>query len=144
MLTFHHLIFMEQWYPRSYVLQDHLLLLYFLCKNHCTYNTYGKVRGNIRKLIDKLWRHMKITRKSHFFLVIIWISVSLIFFKKFKTMKINKDLKNWRSGHKWSTTHRVLKSHRSKMSIKYMLSWKQCALPVVTTMALWQLMHLDT
>ena len=31
------------------------------------------------------------------------------------------------SGHKWSTTHRVLKSHRSKMSIIYMLSWKQCA-----------------
>ena len=28
------------------------------------------------------------------------------------------------SGHKWFTTHRVLKSHRSKMSIIYMLSWK--------------------
>ena len=26
------------------------------------------------------------------------------------------------SGHKWSTRHRVLKSHRSKMSITYMLS----------------------
>ena len=26
------------------------------------------------------------------------------------------------SGHKWSTKHRVLKSHRSKMSIIYMLS----------------------
>ena len=48
------------------------------------------------------------------------------------------------SGHKWSTTHRVLKSHRSKMSITYMLSWKQCALPVITTMTLWQLMHLGT
>ena len=47
-------------------------------------------------------------------------------------------------GHKWFTTHRVLKSHRSKMSIIYMLSWKQCALPVITTMALWQLMHLGT
>ena len=36
------------------------------------------------------------------------------------------------SGHKWSMTHRVLKSRRSKMSVihKYMLSWKQCALPV--------------
>ena len=33
------------------------------------------------------------------------------------------------SGHKWSTTHRVLKSHRSKMCITYMLSRKQCALP---------------
>ena len=48
------------------------------------------------------------------------------------------------SGHKWSTTHRVLKSHRSKTSIIYMLSWKQCALLVITTMALWQLMHLGT
>ena len=28
------------------------------------------------------------------------------------------------SGHKWPTTHRVLKSHRSKMSIIYMLPWK--------------------
>ena len=27
---------------------------------------------------------------------------------------------------------------------KYMLSWKQCALPAITTMALWQLMHLGT
>ena len=26
----------------------------------------------------------------------------------------------------------------------YMLSWKQCALPVVTTMTLWKLMHLGT
>ena len=37
------------------------------------------------------------------------------------------------SGHKWSMTHRVLKSHRSKMGVIYMLSWKQCALPVITT-----------
>ena len=48
------------------------------------------------------------------------------------------------SGHNWSTTHRVLKSNRSKMSITYMLSWKQCVLPVITTIALWQLMQLDT
>ena len=46
------------------------------------------------------------------------------------------------SGHKWFTTHRVLKSHRRNMSIIYMLSGKQCVLPVITTMALWQLMHL--
>ena len=45
------------------------------------------------------------------------------------------------SGHKWSTTHRVLKSHRNKMGVIYMQSWKQCTLPVITT-ALWQLMHL--
>ena len=38
------------------------------------------------------------------------------------------------SGHKWSTTHRVLKSHRSKMSVIYMLWWKQCALTVIATM----------
>ena len=48
------------------------------------------------------------------------------------------------SGHKWSTTHRVLKSHRSKMSVIYMQSWKQCSLPVITTMALWQVMYLGT
>ena len=48
------------------------------------------------------------------------------------------------SSHKWSTTHRVLKSHRSKMGIIYMQSWKQCALLVITTMAFWQLMHLGT
>ena len=48
------------------------------------------------------------------------------------------------SGHKWSTTRRVLKSHRSKMSVIYMQSWKQCALSVITTMALWQLIHLGT
>ena len=45
----------------------------------------------------------------------------------------------YHTGHKWSTTHRVLKSHKSKMSVIYMQSWKQCALPVITTMALWQL-----
>ena len=39
------------------------------------------------------------------------------------------------SGHKWSTTHRVLKSHRDKTSVIYMLSWKQCVLPVTTPMA---------
>ena len=45
------------------------------------------------------------------------------------------------SGHKWSTTHRVLKSHKSKMRkmrVIYMLSSKQRALPVITTMVLWQ------
>ena len=48
------------------------------------------------------------------------------------------------SGHKWSTKHKVLKSFRSKMGIIYMQSWKQWALLVIITMALWQLMHLDT
>ena len=50
------------------------------------------------------------------------------------------------SGNKWFTTQRVLKFHRSKMSIiwKYMKSLKQCALPAITTIALWQLMHLET
>ena len=33
------------------------------------------------------------------------------------------------SGHKWSRTHRVLKSHKSKMGVIYMQLWKQCALP---------------
>ena len=48
------------------------------------------------------------------------------------------------SGHKRSTISRVLKSHRSNMGAVHMQSWKQCALPLITTMALWQLMHLGT
>ena len=40
-------------------------------------------------------------------------------------------------GHKWFTTHRVLKFHRSKMGIIYVKSWKECAFLVVTTVALW-------
>ena len=52
------------------------------------------------------------------------------------------------SGHHWSTTHKVLKSHRRKIGLIYIQSSKQCALPVITTMAndfyLWQLMHLGT
>ena len=46
------------------------------------------------------------------------------------------------SGHKWSTAYRLLKSLKSKMSILYIQSWKQCAFPAITTRALWQLMHL--
>ena len=37
--------------------------------------------------------------------------------------------------YKWPTTHRVLKSHKRKMGVIYMQSWKYCALPVITTMA---------
>ena len=40
--------------------------------------------------------------------------------------------------------HRVLKSHRNKMSIVYMLSWKEYAVLVITRTTLWQLMHLGT
>ena len=58
---------------------------------------------------------------------------------------LNKESKKRNiSGHKRSTSHKVLKSYRSKMSVIYMESWKQCALPVITTMAFWQLMHLGT
>ena len=48
--------------------------------------------------------------------------------------------------YKWSRVihNRVLRSHRSKMSKMYMKLWKQCALLVITTMTLWQLMHLGT
>ena len=48
--------------------------------------------------------------------------------------------------HKLSKTHRLLKAPRSKMGVIviYMQSRKQCALPVITTMTLWQLMHLGT
>ena len=35
---------------------------------------------------------------------------------------------NFKSGHKWSMKHRVLKFHKSKMNVIYMQSWKQCAL----------------
>ena len=37
------------------------------------------------------------------------------------------------TGHKWFTTHIVLKSHISKVSVIYMQSWKKCALPIITT-----------
>ena len=58
------------------------------------------------------------------------------------TVKLNKLSKEHNiSGQKWSTTRRVLKSHRSKMSIIYMLSWKQCTLLVITAMAFWQFMY---
>ena len=39
------------------------------------------------------------------------------------------------SDHKWSTTQRVRKSHRSKMSVI-------CALPVITTMSLWHIVFM--
>ena len=48
------------------------------------------------------------------------------------------------SGRKWSTTHTLLKSHRSKTGIIYMQSWKQCDLSVITSMASLQLMPLGT
>ena len=39
------------------------------------------------------------------------------------------------SSHKLSTTHRVLKSHRSKMNMTciYIISWRQCAFPVIAS-----------
>ena len=48
------------------------------------------------------------------------------------------------SGHKWYATHRVLKSHRRKMGVIYLQSWKKFAFLVITTIALRQLMHLGT
>ena len=50
----------------------------------------------------------------------------------------------YKNGHKWSITRRVLKSFRSKMIVIYMQSWKQCALLVITIIALCQLTHLGT
>ena len=44
--------------------------------------------------------------------------------------------------------HRVLEPHRSKMDIMRIMyiynHEKKCALPAITTIALWQLMHLGT
>ena len=57
------------------------------------------------------------------------LNYSKVFPSRLKTLEDKKYV----SGHKWSTTHRLLKSHRSKMSVIYMLSWKQYALPVITT-----------
>ena len=37
--------------------------------------------------------------------------------------KTDVDIYIYISGHKWSKTQRVLKSHRSKVSIIYMQSW---------------------
>ena len=72
---------------------------------------------------------------NHISMVVIVIA-NCTFIKKMYSMYI--------SSHKWSTTYRVLKSHRCKMGVVYMWSSKQCVLPVITTMALWQLMHLGT
>ena len=49
-----------------------------------------------------------------------------------------------RLGHKWFMTHIVLTFYRSMMGIMYMYSRKQCVLPAIPIMALWQLMHLGT
>ena len=46
--------------------------------------------------------------------------------------------------HTHTHTHRVFKPCRNKMGIICMYSWKQCALAAITTMALWQFMHLGT
>ena len=43
-----------------------------------------------------------------------------------------------------TTFHSNAHTHIPKRIYIYMLSWKQCALPVITTMALWQLIHLGT
>ena len=72
---------------------------------------------------------------NHISMVVIVIA-NCTFIKKIYSMYI--------SSHKWSTTYRVLKSHRRKMGVVYMWSSKQCVLPVITTMTLWQLMHLGT
>ena len=48
------------------------------------------------------------------------------------------------SDYKLSTTHGVLKSHRSKTGVVYMQLWKECVLLVITSVALWQVMHLGT
>lgn len=45
------------------------------------------------------------------------------------------------ASHKWSMTYRFLNFQESKISDIYMKSWKQYALPVITKLALWQLMH---
>ena len=71
-------------------------------------------------------------------------------FKRFFDLSLLKYLLNISSNNIFSDRHnpdRVIfnlssSSYENNIIISlYMLSWKQCALPVITTMALWQLMH---
>ena len=52
---------------------------------------------------------------------------------KFSNLYIYIYIYIYTTGHKWSTTHRVFKSHKSKMGVIYMQSWKQCTLLVITS-----------
>ena len=83
---------------------------------------------NINTYIHRYIIHTYIHRYIHTYMITIYIYIYVYMV----------------SGHKWSMTNRVLKSHRSKMSVIYLQSWKQCAIPVITTTALWQLIHLGT
>ena len=74
-------------------------------------------------------------------------------FKRFFDLSLLKYLLSISSNNIFSDRHnpdRVIfnlssSSYENNIIISlYMLSWKQCALPVITTMALWQLMHLGT
>ena len=82
------------------------------------------------------------------------------------TMRLKQDREKWRAmfhtciklfppapvyvciyyinGYKWFTTHGAQISQKQDRHNIYMQLWKQCALTVITTMALWQLMHLGT
>ena len=76
---------------------------------------------------------------------VLKINHSLSYYTSLNQRVLNKLSKEHNiSCHKWSITNRERKSHRSKISITYILSWKQCDLPVITTVALCQLMHVGT
>ena len=48
---------------------------------------------------------------------------------------------NGQASVKWFMTHRVLKFHWSKIGIIYIQSWKQCSIPVMTTMTYFAAIH---
>ena len=107
-----------------YIIYYYAISLY-ICL--CIYNTH---------IICKNW-NITVLKKMSCWLINVYLTL------KQKALKVSIYINIYHiSGHKSSTTHRVLKPHRSKMGIIYMKSWKQCALPVITTTALWQPMHL--
>ena len=56
----------------------------------------------------------------------LWHMMYTFLAPKNKRLKSKLNKEHNRSGHKWSSTHRALKSHISKMDVIYMQSWKQC------------------
>ena len=88
----------------------------------------------------RFWHNRQIYRSK----TVANIKISLSLDKMDKMIHVYMDKMAHKIGYKWSTTHRELKSYKSKMGVIYMQSIKQCVLPFITTLALWQLMLLGT
>ena len=84
------------------------------------------------KLIDILFwssffwytRYIYIYIYIYTYIYIKYIYIYIYIYIKYICISIYIYIYTYISGHKWSATHRVLKSHESKMSVIYMQSWK--------------------